>query len=156
MAGGHGSSSEHFVPDVIFGLDPMITATGVLCVAYAFIISEKINRAVISLLGAGMMIFLGVLNQHTAVQGIDFNTIFLLIGMMAIVGVTKRSGVFQFVAILSAKMVRGNPRMLMTVLAIITAAQESPQTFTAVRHMSSKRSNIKIIAIASYPISTPT
>lgn len=121
MSSPHGGSSESFVPDVIFGWDPMITATIILCVAYAFIITERINRAVIALLGAGMMIFLGVLNQHMAVQGVDFNTIFLLIGMMAIVGIAKQSGVFQFVAILSAKMVRGNPRSLLAVLAIITA-----------------------------------
>ena len=77
------------------GLSPAILVSAtVLVIAYAFIISEKINRAVVALIGAGMMIFLGVMNQHTAVQGIDFNTIFLLIGMMAIVGITKNSGVF--------------------------------------------------------------
>jgi Na+/H+ antiporter NhaD/arsenite permease-like protein len=113
-----GMASE---PNIIFGWDPMITATIVLCIAYAFIISEKLNRAVVALIGSGLMIFLGVMNQATAVSGIDFNTIFLLIGMMAIVGITKRSGVFQFVAILSAKMVRGNPRSLMLVLILITA-----------------------------------
>ena len=61
------------------------------------------------------MIFLGVMNQYTALQGIDFNTIFLLIGMMAIVGITKKSGVFQYVAILTAKQVKGNPRSLLPV-----------------------------------------
>ena len=115
------SSHDSAVPSVIFGWDPMITATVILCLAYAFIVSEKINRAVISLLGAGLMIFLGIMNQHTAVQGVDFNTIFLLIGMMAIVGITKKSGVFQYVAILAAKRVRGNPRSLLVWLAIITA-----------------------------------
>lgn len=119
MVTNHDGASA--VPNVIFGWDPMITATIILCIAYAFIISEKLNRAVVALLGAGMMIFLGVMNQATAVSGIDFNTIFLLIGMMAIVGVTKRSGVFQYVAILSAKLVRGNPRSLMLVLILITA-----------------------------------
>lgn len=115
------SGSDVADPSVIFGWDPMITATVILCLAYAFIISEKINRAVVSLIGAGLMIFLGVMNQHTAVQGIDFNTIFLLIGMMAIVGITKKSGVFQYVAILTAKTVKGNPRSLLVGLALITA-----------------------------------
>lgn len=118
-APSHGVS--HDAPSVLFGLDPMITASVILCIAYAFIISEKINRAVISLIGAGVMIILGVMNQHMAVSGVDFNTIFLLIGMMAIVGITKRSGVFQFVAIWSAKLVRGNPRSLLIVLALVTA-----------------------------------
>ena len=67
------------------------------------------------------MVILGVLNQELAVQGIDFNTIFLLIGMMVIVGIMKESGVFQYVAILAAKSVKGNPRALLAVLSIITA-----------------------------------
>lgn len=115
----HGAA-EH-VPSVIMGWDPMIVSSVILCLAYVFIISEKINRAVVALLGASAMIILGVLNQELAVQGIDFNTIFLLIGMMVIVGIMKDSGVFQFVAILAAKLVRGNPRALLAVLSIITA-----------------------------------
>lgn len=118
-APAHGGALSE--PSVIFGWDPMITATVILCLAYAFIISEKLNRAVVALIGAGLMIFLGVMNQATAVQGIDFNTIFLLIGMMAIVGITKKSGVFQYVAIFTAKLVRGNPRTLLMGLALVTA-----------------------------------
>ncbi len=115
------TDTVHHVSSVIFGLNPMVVATSILVIAYAFIISEKINRAVVSLLGAGALIFTGVLNQHLMVQGIDFNTIFLLTGMMVIVAVTKRTGIFQFVAILSAKSVRGNPRALLVVLSLITA-----------------------------------
>ncbi len=116
---GHGIA--HGVPEVIFGWDPMVVSSIVLCLAYVFIISEKINRAVVALLGAGAMIILGVLNQELAVSGIDFNTIFLLIGMMVIVGIMKDSGIFQFVAILAAKAVKGNPRALLAVLSLITA-----------------------------------
>lgn len=116
---GHGVA--HGMPEVIFGWDPMIVSTAVLCIAYIFIISEKLNRAVIALIGAGLMVILGVLNQELAVEGIDFNTIFLLIGMMVIVGIMKDSGIFQYVAILAAKSVRGNPRSLLAVLAVITA-----------------------------------
>lgn len=116
----HGAG-HHIIPQVLFGWDPMITATVVLVIAYAFIISEKINRAVVSLLGAGALVFLGVLNQELAIQGIDFNTIFLLTGMMVIVGITRKSGVFQFVAIFSARLVKANPRLLMAALAVVTA-----------------------------------
>lgn len=116
---GHGAA--HHAPEVVFGWDGMIVSSVILCLAYVFIISEKINRAVIALLGAGLMIFFGVLNQELAVEGIDFNTVFLLIGMMVIVGIMKDSGVFQYVAILSAKSVKGNPRALLAVLSIITA-----------------------------------
>ena len=115
------TDTVHHVSSVVFGLNPMVVATSILVIAYAFIISEKINRAVVSLLGAGALIFTGVLNQHLMVQGIDFNTIFLLTGMMVIVAITKRTGIFQFVAILSAKSVRGNPRALLVVLSLITA-----------------------------------
>jgi len=111
----------HHVSDVIFGWDPLITAAVILSIAYIFIISEKINRAVISLIGAGFMVITGVLNQEAAIKGIDFNTIALLVGMMTIVGVSKQTGIFQYVAILSAKTVKGNPRALLAVLAIITA-----------------------------------
>ncbi len=121
----HGASAHHgmdIIPETIFGFDgTMFVATAILCLAYVFIISERINRAVIAILGAGLMIILGVLNQDLAVEGIDFNTIFLLIGMMIIVGIMKGSGVFQFVAILAAKSVKGNPRALLAVLSIITA-----------------------------------
>ena len=111
----------HHAPEVVFGWDGMIVSSVILCLAYIFIISEKINRAVIALLGAGAMSILGVLNQELAVQGIDFNTIFLLIGMMVIVGIMKDTGVFQYVAIYAAKLVRGNPRALLAVLSVITA-----------------------------------
>ena len=117
---GHHASS--FIPETVFGFGgAMFVATTILCIAYVFIISEKINRAVVALLGAGLMIILGVLNQELAVEGIDFNTIFLLIGMMVIVGIMKNSGVFQYVAILAAKSVKGNPRALLAVLSVITA-----------------------------------
>lgn len=116
----HGSLTE-YVPHVVFGWDPMITATIIMLMAYAFITTERINRAIVSLLGAGLMIFLGVINQRLAIQGIDFNTIFLLIGMMAIVSITSKTGVFQYVATYAAKAVKANPRALLIVLAFITA-----------------------------------
>lgn len=106
---------------VFMGWDPMVAASTILAIIYAFIIVDKINATVVALLGATVMILLGLLNQDMAVAGIDFNTIFLLIGMMAIVGITKKTGVFQFVAILTAKAVRGNPRSLLVGLALITA-----------------------------------
>jgi Na+/H+ antiporter NhaD/arsenite permease-like protein len=109
-----------FVPDVIFGWDPMIVSSIILVAIYAFIVSERINRCVISLIGAGLMVFLGVLNQDVAFEGIDFNTIFLLVGMMVLVNVSRRSGIYQYVAIVAAKSVRGNPRALLLVLALIT------------------------------------
>lgn len=106
---------------VIFGLAPMAVATAILVATYAVIISEKINRAVIALLGAGVMILAGVLNQKSALEGIDFNTIALLIGMMILVAITRRSGVFQFVAVWATKVVKGNPAGILIMLQVVTA-----------------------------------
>jgi len=106
---------------VIFGLDPLWLSTGILVVSYAVLLSEKINRTVIALLGAGIVIISGVLDQDRAITGIDFNTIALLTGMMIIVGITSATGVFEYVAVWSAKKVKADPRGLLLVLAAVTA-----------------------------------
>ncbi|MBF0334188.1 MAG: ArsB/NhaD family transporter [Alphaproteobacteria bacterium] len=116
----HGAGGD-WVPAVIFGLDPMWFASLVLIATYAVIMTEKVNRAIVALLGAGIMILTGVLNQAAAVRGVDFNTIALLTGMMIIVAITRKSGVFQYVAIWSAKKVQANPAGILLMLQIVTA-----------------------------------
>jgi Na+/H+ antiporter NhaD/arsenite permease-like protein len=106
---------------MILGWDPLWVSSILFVVTYAVIISEKVNRAIISLLGAGLMIMLGVLNQETAISGIDFNTLGLLIGMMVIVAITRRSGVFQFIAVWSAKVVKASPWGILLMLSVVTA-----------------------------------
>ena len=106
---------------IIFGMAPKILSTAILIVSYIILFTEKLNRAVVALLGAAVMIFAGILTQETAIEGIDFNTLALLIGMMTIVGIAEKSGMFQYVAIWAAKKVRANPRGLMIVLATVTA-----------------------------------
>jgi Na+/H+ antiporter NhaD/arsenite permease-like protein len=114
----HGEES---VTSVLFGLDPMWVSGLILIATYAAIMSEKVNRAIVALLGAGIMILLGVLNQEMAIKGVDFNTIALLTGMMIIVSVTRKSGVFQYVAIWSAKQVKANPAGILLMLQVVTA-----------------------------------
>ncbi len=75
----------------------------------------------VALLGAGVMIVFGVINQTQAIAGVDFNTIALLTGMMIIVSITRSSGVFEFVAIWSAKKVKADPMGILIVLSIVTA-----------------------------------
>jgi Na+/H+ antiporter NhaD/arsenite permease-like protein len=96
-------------------------AVGLFVLTYAAIISERVNRAIIALLGAGLMLVCGVLNQEAAIAGIDFNTLGLLAGMMIIVNITKRSGLFQFVAVWSAKLVKAHPIGIMLMLSLVTA-----------------------------------
>ena len=104
-----------------FGLPAIWVASSLLVATYAAVISERINRAVIALLGASLMIVLGILTQEKAVEGIDFNTIGLLIGMMIIVAISRRTGMFEYLAIRSAKLVKANPAAIMLVLQIVTA-----------------------------------
>jgi Na+/H+ antiporter NhaD/arsenite permease-like protein len=115
----HGS--EAAAAHVAFGWDPLWVASILFVITYTVIVSEKVNRAIVSLLGAGLMIMLGVINQETAISGIDFNTLGLLIGMMVIVAITKRSGVFQFIAVWSAKQVKASPWGILLMLSLVTA-----------------------------------
>jgi len=94
---------------------------GIFAVAYIFIVVEKIHRTIIALVGAAIAIALGVISQEQAVNAIDFNTIGLLIGMMIIVGITRQSGVFEYLAIKAAKVARGKPLAILAALAVITA-----------------------------------
>jgi Na+/H+ antiporter NhaD/arsenite permease-like protein len=105
----------------LFGLDAMWVAAILFVGTYVAIMTERVNRAIVALLAAGLMIFAGVLDQEAAIRGIDFNTLGLLIGMMIIVAVTRQSGVFQFVAIWSAKKVQAKPVGIMIMLSVFTA-----------------------------------
>ena len=116
----HGETTE-VAAHVIFGWDPLWVSTILFIVTYAVIITEKINRAIVALLGAGLMITMGVLTQQAAVRGVDFNTLGLLTGMMVVVAITQRSGVFQFVAIWSAKKVEARPWGIVVMLTVVTA-----------------------------------
>ncbi len=116
-----GGEAGTWVPQVIFGWDAMWVATALLVLTYAVIISERVNRAIVALIGAGLMIQAGVLDQAEAVRGIDFNTIALLTGMMVIVAITRKCGVFQYLAIWSAQIVKAEPRGVLVMLSVVTA-----------------------------------
>lgn len=119
----HGDSG--FTGQVIFGWDPFWVSSILFVATYAVIISDKVNRAIVAGLGASLMVTLGILNQSTAVSGVDFNTLGLLAGMMVIVAITRGSGVFQFVAIWSAKKVNANPWGILVMLSLVTAVFSS-------------------------------
>lgn len=106
---------------VLFGLDPLGASAGIFIMAYAFLLSERIHRTVVALLGAAAMVISGVLNQDQAIAGIDFNTIALLAGMMVIIAITRRTGVFEFIAIWAAKRTRAEPIGILILLALVTA-----------------------------------
>ena len=113
--------SQHFVPHIFFGLNPMMVSTVILCVTYGVIIWDKLNRAIVALLGASVMIFIGALDQDEAVKGIDWNTIGLLTGMMILVSISRRSGMFEYLAIWSAQKAKASPAGILVLLQITTA-----------------------------------
>ncbi len=106
---------------VIFGWDPLWVSSIIFVITYALVVTEKINRSIVALLGAGLMIMLGIINQQTAINGIDFNTLGLLTGMMVIVAISRRSGVFQYVAVWGAKKVHARPWGILLMLSLVTA-----------------------------------
>ncbi|MFE6856866.1 SLC13 family permease, partial [Streptomyces sp. NPDC057674] len=97
----------------------------VFAAVYVLIATERVHRVTAALGGAVVMLVLGATSPEHAFfsdeTGIDWNVIFLLLGMMLIVSVLKRTGLFEFVAIWAAKRARGRPYRLMVLLILATA-----------------------------------
>ncbi len=96
-------------------------AAAIFALTYAVIVSERVHKTTAALVGAVIMIAARVLDQEEAFNSIDFNVIFLLAGMMIIVSVLGKTGVFQWIAIRSAKLGRGNPLRILIILSLVTA-----------------------------------
>ncbi len=100
-------------------------AIAVFVVAYVLIATERIPKMVAALAGAAIVLGLGVVGSQDAFYshdtGIDWDVIFLLLGMMIIVGVLRRTGVFEYTAIWAAKRAKGSPLRVMILLVLITA-----------------------------------
>lgn len=94
--------------------------------AYALIATERVHRVAAALGGAGIMLLIHASDAgaafFSAETGVDWNVIFLLLGMMVIVGVLRQTGVFEYLAIWAAKRARGRPYRLMVLLVVITAS----------------------------------
>lgn len=94
----------------------------VFIISYIFIMTEKINRALVALFGGLLLLLTGVYQWEDAVLSyIDWNTVALLFAMMVLVSITKRTGVFEYIAIWIAKLVKGKPIPLLIGIGIITA-----------------------------------
>jgi Na+/H+ antiporter NhaD/arsenite permease-like protein len=100
-------------------------AITVFVVAYLFIATERIPKTAAALGGAAIVLALGVVGSEDAFYshetGIDWDVVFLLLGMMIIVGILRRTGVFEFTAIWAAKRAKGSPLRIMLLLVLITA-----------------------------------
>ncbi|ACC40480.1 ArsB/NhaD family transporter [Mycobacterium marinum] len=102
-----------------------IVAVAIFVVAYALIASERVNKTLVALAGAAIVVMLPVINSedvfYSHETGVDWDVIFLLLGMMIIVSVLRQTGVFEYVAIWAAKRARGKPLRIMILLVIVTA-----------------------------------
>src|SRR3981189_1675869 len=106
----------------MFGIDPFWVAIAVFALSYLLVVAARINRSIIAMLGAGVMIVSGVLSQDEAIRGIDFSTIALLTGMMVLVAIARRCGMFEYLAVWSAKKGRAQPWAMLAMLSLVTAA----------------------------------
>lgn len=102
-----------------------VLALGVFTLAYVLIATEWVHRVVVALAGAGLMLLFQVVDADDAFFsrefGIDWNVILLIFGMMIIVGVVRHTGLFEYLAIASAKRARGRPFAVLSLLVVITA-----------------------------------
>lgn len=93
----------------------------VFLIVYALILSEKVHRAIAALLGGMVLILLGVLAQEQAIEHIDWNTLGLLVGMMIVVGITRRTGVFEYLGLRAVRVAKGEPILILIALSTVTA-----------------------------------
>lgn len=100
-------------------------AVAIFTTAYVFIATEWVHRLTAAVTGAVLMLLLGITEPAHAFfsqdSGVDWNVVFLLLGMMLIVAVLKRTGVFEYLAIWATKRARGKPFRVMVLLVLVTA-----------------------------------
>ncbi|PQM50168.1 SLC13 family permease [Mycolicibacter virginiensis] len=100
-------------------------AVAVFLTAYAFIAADRVNKTVVALAGAAAVVILPVISSddifYSRATGIDWDVIFLLLGMMIIVSVLRQTGVFEYIAIWAAKRAKGSPLRIMILLVLVTA-----------------------------------
>lgn len=96
-------------------------AIAIFITVYGLIVSEQVHRTKIALMGAVVLLLVKIMPQEEAIAKIDFNTLGLLTGMMIVVAIAMRTGMFEYMAVLLAKKVKGNPRNIMTVFFLFTA-----------------------------------
>jgi Na+/H+ antiporter NhaD/arsenite permease-like protein len=102
-----------------------VYASTVFLVAYVFIATERFNKTLVALFGATAMFFLPIINSdevfYSRDTGVNWDVLFLLLGMMIIVSVVRQTGAFEYVAIWSAKRAKGSPLRIMILLMMVTA-----------------------------------
>ena len=99
----------------------MLISIIVFLIVYAAITFELVNKAVATFCGVSILMLLHVIDEHQAIEFIDFETIMLLFGMMIIVSVLKHSGLFTIVSVRISELTRGNPVKILILFSVVTA-----------------------------------
>lgn len=99
-----------------------IAAIVIFVVAMAAIMTEKLHRSLVAIVGAMLLLILHVLPFEAAMEHVDFNTLGVLLGMMLFVSVVKLSGIFEYLAIKCARLAKGDPWKIMMLFVLLTAA----------------------------------
>ncbi len=106
-------------------MSSLTLAVLIFLVCYALIMTERLHKTIVALFGAALMIGLGVVSQEEAFYshefGVDYNVVFLLIGMMVIVNIVRETGLFEVLAIWAAQRADAKPFRLLVLLAVPTA-----------------------------------
>ena len=104
---------------------PTVVALAIFVLGYALIASEKVHRVTTVLIASGLLLGLKILDAHDAFHseefGVDWNVVFLLLGMMVIVGTIQQTGLFDYLAVGAVRLTRGRPFPLMVTLIVLTA-----------------------------------
>ena len=102
-----------------------IISSIIFATTFALILTERVHRTVVAMAGAILMVLAGIAfdfyHPEDALHAVDFNTLGLLFGMMILVVVLEKTGVFQYLGILTAKKTKGSPWLLMLALGSLTA-----------------------------------
>jgi len=99
----------------------MILSLLIFAVTYVMIMTEWINKMTAALIGGFLVVSLHIVSQSKAYNSVDWNVIFLLIGMMMVMSVLKETGVFQYLAIKTAKIAKAKPIRIMLLMFVVTA-----------------------------------
>ena len=101
-----------------------IVATLVFGVTFVMILSDRVDRTIVAMVGAAVMVAVGMLmgfyTQEEALYAIDFNTLGLLLGIMIIAMLLQRTGFFEYVAIVAGKLSHGDPWLLVVMFGTMT------------------------------------
>ena len=110
-------------------MSSLTVALLIFSVCYLLIVTERIHKTIVALSGAALMIVFGVVSQEEAFYshefGVDYNVVFLLIGMMVIVNIVRETGLFEVLAIWAAQRADAKPFRLLVLLALLTAGQSA-------------------------------